>query len=136
LKIATVSDDGTTISQHFGKAQLYVVLTVEDGKIVAKEQRIRGSNTCACGHGQAQGDEHLSGGQQGHSGPESQLKHSSMADAIADCNVVIARGMGYGAYNSLKSRNLNAIITDVADIDQAVKMYIDGKLINYMEQLH
>jgi predicted Fe-Mo cluster-binding NifX family protein len=131
LKIATVSDNGVTISQHFGRAPLYVVYTVENGKIVAKEKRVRGAaNICACDHGTTQGAEHS------HNGPESAGKHASMADAIADCNVVIAGGMGYGAYASLKSRNLDAIITDVADIDQAVKMYLDGKLINYMEKLH
>ena len=34
MKIAAVSDDGTTISQHFGRAPFYVVVTVEDGRIV------------------------------------------------------------------------------------------------------
>lgn len=137
MKIATVSDNGVTISQHFGKAPLYVVCTVENGKIIAKEQRVRGvANTCACNHGTTEGEDCHQGGQHRHNNPASQNKHTSMADAIADCNVIIARGMGYGAYASLKSRNLDAVITDVADIDQAVKMYLDGKLINYMEQLH
>ena len=31
MKIAAVSDDGITISQHFGRALLYVVVTAEDG---------------------------------------------------------------------------------------------------------
>jgi predicted Fe-Mo cluster-binding NifX family protein len=139
LKIATVSDNGVTISQHFGRAPLYVVVTVENGKIIAKEQRARGGNTCACGHG-AQAAEAVQPTNchdgHNHDAAQSHSKHTSMADAIADCNVIIARGMGYGAYASLKSRNLEPIITDVAEIDQAVKMYLDGKLINYMEQLH
>jgi predicted Fe-Mo cluster-binding NifX family protein len=136
LKIATVSDNGVTISQHFGRAPLYVVVTVENGKIIAKETRERGGNTCACGHGSApvQAEDCHDGHK--HDSAQSQSKHTSMADAIADCNVIIARGMGYGAYASLKSRNLEPIITDVAEIDQAVKMYLDGKLVNYMEQLH
>jgi predicted Fe-Mo cluster-binding NifX family protein len=134
LKIAAVSDNGTTVSQHFGRATLYVVMTVENGKIVAKEVRERGGNTCACHHGSSSEeschDEHR------HDTPQSQTLHTSMADAISDCKVIIARGMGYGAYASLKSNKLEPIITDVADIEQAVKMYIDGKLVNYMEQLH
>ncbi len=137
MKIATVSDDGVTISRHFGKAPLYVVCSVENGKITAREQRVRGAaNTCACNHGTTQGENCHQEGQHRHNNPVSQHKHTSMADAIADCNVIIARGMGYGAYVSLKNRNLDAVITDVAHIDQAVKMYLDGKLINYMEQLH
>jgi predicted Fe-Mo cluster-binding NifX family protein len=136
LKIATVSDNGVTISQHFGRAPLYVVVTVENGKIIAKETRERGGNTCACGHASAAAPNDDCHAGHNHDSVQSQTKHTSMADAIADCNVIIARGMGYGAYASLKSRNLEPIITDVAEIDQAVKMYLDGKLVNYMEQLH
>ena len=39
MKIAAVSEDGVTISQHFGRAPFYVVVTVEDGKIVSREKR-------------------------------------------------------------------------------------------------
>ena len=39
MKIAAVSDDGTTISQHFGRAPFYVIITVEKDKIVAREKR-------------------------------------------------------------------------------------------------
>ena len=39
MKIAAVSDDGTTISQHFGRAQYYVVVTVEDGQLTDHETR-------------------------------------------------------------------------------------------------
>ena len=42
MKIAAVSEDGVTISQHFGRAPFYVVVTVEryarvkNGKIVCQ----------------------------------------------------------------------------------------------------
>ena len=138
MKIATVSDNGVTISQHFGKAPYYIVVTVEDGKITSKEKRVRGANTCACNHGAepAQSNESKDcHGEHGHSAsPESQNMHTIMANSIDDCKVLIAGGMGYGAYASLKARNLDAIVTDVSDIDQAVKLYLDGKLVNYMEQ--
>ena len=39
IKIAAITDDGQTISQHFGRAAYYAVLTIEDGKIIAREQR-------------------------------------------------------------------------------------------------
>jgi len=38
MKIAAVSDDEITISQHFGRAPFYIVVTVEDGKIVNMEK--------------------------------------------------------------------------------------------------
>ena len=36
MKIAAVTEDNITISQHFGRAPFYVVVTVENGKIVAR----------------------------------------------------------------------------------------------------
>ena len=36
MKIAVISEDGATISQHFGMAPLYVVATVEKGKVGSK----------------------------------------------------------------------------------------------------
>jgi hypothetical protein len=39
IRIAAVSEDGVTISQHFDRAPIYVVVRVEDGRIVARETR-------------------------------------------------------------------------------------------------
>ena len=39
MKIAAITDDGVTISQHFGRAPYYLVYTVEDGEIVDRELR-------------------------------------------------------------------------------------------------
>lgn len=36
MKIAVVTDDHKTISAHFGRAQNFVVFTVEDNKVVKK----------------------------------------------------------------------------------------------------
>ena len=53
-----------------------------------------------------------------------------MADAIADCQVLIAGGMGMGAYDSMKSYNIEPVVTDVKNIEEAVKLYLQGKLPN------
>jgi predicted Fe-Mo cluster-binding NifX family protein len=37
MKIAVITDDMKTISAHFGRAQYYLVFTVENGKIIAPE---------------------------------------------------------------------------------------------------
>jgi predicted Fe-Mo cluster-binding NifX family protein len=44
--------------------------------------------------------------------------------------------MGWGAYESLKSRNIEAIVTDVGTIDEAVRLYLEDRLPNLMERLH
>ena len=131
MKIAAVSDDGVTISQHFGRAPLYVVVTVEDDKIVSKETRDKsGHHTFAAHHPEtAPGERH------GYDAG-SQVRHASMAEPIADCQVLLAGGMGWGAYESLKSYGIEPIVTDVKNIDEAMQRYLDGKLKNLMERLH
>jgi len=59
-----------------------------------------------------------------------------MAQTIADCQVLVAGGMGWGAYESMKSYGIETIVTDVKTIDEAVELYIQGKLPNLMERLH
>jgi predicted DNA-binding protein (UPF0251 family)/predicted Fe-Mo cluster-binding NifX family protein len=131
LKIAVVSENATTISQHFGRAPYYIIMTLENGKVVKQEQFERGaSGTCACGHG---GHEEHSAS---HSGPDSAAKHDRMVDPIADCQVLIAGGMGYGAYQALKSRGLEVFITAESLIQKAVELFSAGKLDNLMERLH
>ena len=34
MKIAVITDDEKTISQHFGRAPYYMVFTIEDGHII------------------------------------------------------------------------------------------------------
>ena len=39
MKIAIATDDGQTISAHFGRARAYAVLTVRDGVVIERELR-------------------------------------------------------------------------------------------------
>lgn len=48
----------------------------------------------------------------------------------------ITGGMGWGVYESLKSRGIEPVVTDVENVDEAVKLYLEGKLPNLMERLH
>jgi len=131
MKIVAVSEDGITISQHFGRAPLYVVLTVEEGKVVNKETRAKtGHHTFAAHHPDlAPGEKH------GYDAG-SQVRHGSMAETISDCQVLLAGGMGWGAYEAMQSYNIKPVVTDVKSIDEAVQLYLDNKLPNLMERLH
>jgi predicted Fe-Mo cluster-binding NifX family protein len=131
MKIAVITEDETSISQHFGRAPLYVIVTVEDGKVVGKETRAKtGHHTFAAHHVD------LAPGERHGYDTGAQSRHDSMAENIADCQVLIVGGMGWGAYESFNSRNIQAIVTDVATIDEAVKLYLEGNLTNLMERLH
>ena len=130
MKIAVITDDGKTISQHFGRAPYYLVLTIEDGKISNRDMREK------LGHNQF--GEHQHGSHEdghGHEG-HSHEKHVSMAEIISDCQVVICGGMGIGAYESMRRLNIQPVVTDQREIDAAVQTFIDGKLTDHTELLH
>lgn len=132
MKIAAITEDGIKISQHFGRAPLYVVVTVEEGRVVNKETRDKTGHHTFATH---QHSETAPGERHGYdSGAQS--RHASMAETIADCQVLLAGDMGWGAYESMQSRNIETIVADVKDIDEAIKLYIEGKLPNLMERLH
>lgn len=132
MKIAVISDDEVSISQHFGRAPYYVVLTVEEGRIVDSETRPKAGHHSFA----AQGHPRPAPGERHGYDAGSQAKHRSMAETIADCEAVIAGGMGWGAYESLKGYGIRPIITDVGDIREAVLRYLDGNLPDLMERLH
>jgi predicted Fe-Mo cluster-binding NifX family protein len=108
------------------------VVTVEDGKIVSKETRDKAGHHSFAG---GQHPETAPGERHGYdSGAQS--RHATMAQTIEDCQALLAGGMGWGAYDSLKSRGIETVVTDVENIEQAVNLYVQGKLPNLMERLH
>jgi transcriptional regulator with XRE-family HTH domain/predicted Fe-Mo cluster-binding NifX family protein len=132
MKIALITDDGKTISRHFGRALNYIVLTIEEGKIVTREMRSK------LGHNHFHDQEH---GESEHGAGHgmdaaSHNRHTGMAEAIADCKVLICGGMGMGAYESMRRLNIQPVVTDLSDIDAAAQAFIDGKLIDHTELLH
>ncbi len=132
MKIALITDDGKSISQHFGRAPFYLVVTIEDGKVTNREMRSKlGHNQFS---DQPHGQEHHG---QGHGfDPASHDRHFSMAQAISDCRELICGGMGMGAYQSMQQFNIKPIVTDIRDIDEAIQAYLDGKLTDHTELLH
>lgn len=131
FNIAAVTDDGLTISQHFGRARYYEVIFVEDGKVIRKERRDK------LGHHNFAQEEHHHQSDSKHGFDESSHnKHVSMAEAVKDCSFVLARGMGAGAYQSMMQLNIKPIVTDVKSIDEAVHKVIDETIVDHIERLH
>jgi len=132
MKIAVITDDGKTISQHFGRAHFYQVFTLEEGKIINREMREK------MGHDhfhQEEPREHVSLQPHGQDAA-SHDRHTNMAAAIADCKALICGGMGMGAYNSMIRLDIQPVVTELHDIEEAVKAFIDGKLVDHTELLH
>jgi predicted Fe-Mo cluster-binding NifX family protein len=176
MKIAVVSDDGKTISRHFGRAQYYVVFTVEDGEITGSEQRDKAGHRQfaaeeghhhhehdhdhehdhehdhdhehghghdhAHGHGRGRGHEHRHGrgrdtDPRGHGfGHHADRKHNRMVESITDCEAVLVRGMGRGAYIAMENANIKPVVTDIPLAEDAVKAYIKGDIVDHTDKLH
>ena len=127
FKIAFATDDGTTISAHFGRANFYEVVDVQNGKVIKREKREKSSH-----HHQHNHNVHTNS--EDHQSHEE--RHLQMTQSIQDCDYVVARGMGYGMYNHLNALGKTAIITAISDIDSAAIEIIDGSIQNHTEKLH
>ncbi len=128
IKIAVITEDGKSISQHFGRAPFFKVFSIEDGKIIQTEMREKTGHTRSGSEGQQGKDHGMDAASHG--------KHTQMANAIADCQVLICGGMGRGAYESMRRLNIQPIVTDLNDIEEAVQTYLTGSLVDHTEKLH
>jgi len=138
MKIAAITDDGETISQHFGQAEHFVVVTVENGEVVGREMHeVAGHpgfdsehiRELEYGHMHRQGQHRGSGLGKGR-------RYAHMIATIAGCDVVLARSMGAGMHRNLREASLQPIITTVVNIDEAVTAYLEGRLEDHPERLH
>ena len=125
MKIAFVTEDGISISKHFGRAKNYLVVEIDGGSVKGRETRLKVG--CSHSHGSAE---------EGASAYTEALKHRQMSDPINDCALVVSGGMGFGAYQSLILRGIRALVTDVDLIDDAVGKYLEGELEDHPEMLH
>ncbi|TAL69280.1 MAG: hypothetical protein EPN82_06995 [Bacteroidetes bacterium] len=155
-KIAVVTNNGTSVSQHYGSSRFYEVFTIEDNAVIKREKREKAnfhapgqpynqhlhqhqhgsinsispeSNTGMMQKGQGSGMGH---GWDHHS----EDKHKTMIGNILDCKYLLARGMGYGIYNHLNNAGIEPIVTDIQLIEEAVNSVIDGTIVNHSEKLH
>jgi len=132
MKIAFVTDDGVTITQHFGRAGKYLVVEVEEGKEVSRDLRDR----------QGQKQNHQAGVEndhivtRDHEGPAAHSKHVQMMAAIEDCDVVVCGGMGRGAFNSIVSLGKEVFMTNTGNINDALKGYLAGELVDMSDLVH
>ncbi len=130
MKIAVATEDGQSVSQHFGRAPYYAVITIEDGVIAGRELRPRSTPHLAG----APRDVHTETGPHGI-GPEAQARHDQMAQAISDCVALIAGGMGQGAHDRFAALGLKPVVTELPTVDAAALAYARGQLVDRLERL-
>jgi predicted Fe-Mo cluster-binding NifX family protein len=134
MKIAAATNDGTTISARFGRARQYAVFTVDDGEVGDRELREKGGPHDFEGEGLHKHWRRDDPQGRGF-GPHVQVRHKRMIAPIADCQVVLTGSMGQGAYIKLKREGIRPILTDITDIDTAVRAVIEGTIVNHLGRL-
>jgi len=127
FKAAFATNDGVKISRHFGRAEYFEVIEMNEGSIIARERR---TNTGAH-HNHSSGHDHDSMHHEMHS-----ERHNTMGEIVKDCDYVIAGGMGFPIFNFLNSLGKNVIITSLSNIDEALPQIANGTIENHKEKLH
>jgi predicted Fe-Mo cluster-binding NifX family protein len=96
MKLAVPTQDGTSISQHFGRSKSFFVFEVDDGKIAGRS--VRDNTFTAHAKGECREGEH-----HGHG-------HGDIVEALKDCEAVLCYGMGWRAAEALQEGGVNAFI--------------------------
>ena len=104
MKIAVPTRDGV-VDDHFGHCAYYTIFDIIDGK-VAGMSRLASPEGCGC-----------------KSGIAPVLKQMGVA-------VMLAGNMGEGAKNVLQSQDIKVIRGCSGDIDELVKNYIAGNIVD------
>jgi predicted Fe-Mo cluster-binding NifX family protein len=125
MKIAFPTDDGITISPHLGLASYYMVATLEDGSQPTWEERPKPHHAA---EGHHTGEVHAHGN--GHRGAP------SMFEPVADCELLVSRGMGQPAYDYAVAHGWQVILTGEKSIDAALEAHRAGRLVSDMRRVH
>ena len=98
MNIAVASDDGVSISEHFGRSRCFVVFDVEGSEI--RDEIVRQNTFTAHARGECHG------GQNDHS---RSLSHADIVMALRDCQAVLCYGMGWRAAEELGKHGIKYI---------------------------
>ncbi len=120
MKVAVASQDGITVSQHFGRSKCFIVFDVENGEILDSQVRADTFSVHAAGECEAE---------RGLGSNGAKVEHTDMVKTLQDCHVVLCRGMGWRAAEELVRRGINPmVIRGELSPQEAVQHYLDGKL--------
>lgn len=115
--IALPSQDGNTLSGHFGRSPIFAVYETADGEIKKKELR---KNAGAHGHGECSHGSHDKGG--GHH------CHTTLLETLHDVDLVISAGMGKKMYDDLVHAGKIVLLSAEDDCDTIVNKFLSGNL--------
>lgn len=104
MRIAVPTNDGETVSGHFGRSRKFLVFEVEGGRVVRRVA-------------------------QDNAGPNGEHSHGGVLRALDGCDVVIAARMGDGMATALEARGVKRVNAGEArTAEEAVQAYLRGEL--------
>jgi len=86
-----------------------------------QQREFRANRMTAHGQGECQGEHHADPGA-GH------LSHGPILQALDDCKVVIAQGMGRRMVEDFPRSGIQVFLTDETEADRAVELWLAGRL--------
>ncbi len=117
MRVAVASQDGESISPHFGRCAYFIIFDAEDGTVLRKELRQNTHTSHGTGNCHAGGH-----GDQPHS-------HAALVHTLHDCQAALCYGMGWRAANDLRQNGIRPVIVDrKRSPEEAVALYVQGKL--------
>jgi predicted Fe-Mo cluster-binding NifX family protein len=121
MRIAVPTNDGKSISEHFGGSASFLVFETENGQIKSRTMKTHGA--------------HRAQGACGHQSTESKLhSHSGIVAVLKGCEVVICAGMGSRAAEALKANGVTQIVvTTPGPAQETVSAFLAGKLTRKIE---
>ena len=120
MKVAIATDDFKDVTGHVGRCGGFLVLEVEKGKIVEREERPNSfTNHGGGGHGH---------GYHNHEEGHHQHSHRRLQDALSDCEYLICQSAGWRLVEDLKSVNIKTVFTSVTDAETAAVKLEKGEL--------
>ena len=123
MRIAIPTNDGTSISEHFGRSASFLIFEIENGQIKSRELKTNGME-----HSHAQGAcDHHSVESKPHS-------HAGILATLDGCQVVICAGMGQRAAEALRTSGTQILVAPPAPAEETVIAYLAGKLTQRTER--
>ena len=118
MKIAVPTNDGLSISEHFGRSAAFLLFEAENARITSRERRENPALDALASN---------CGGH--HSGSSQPHDHTAILSAIAGCDVVICAGIGRRAADALKQHGVReVIVTTPGPAEERIQAYLKGKL--------
>lgn len=117
MKIAVATNDGNSISQHFGQSTGFIIFEVEGTEVRNRQFRSMSQTPHEqglCDHGPAKD-------------PGAQNR-ASIPELLRDCKIVLCGGMGAGAAQALGRLGIEPLIVAAVSADDAVASYLRGTL--------